>query len=302
VVLDILLEEKSATVAAQHLGITRSAVSHALRRLRELLDDPILIRGEDGLTLSPLARQLKPPLRRTLGQLENLLDWKLKFDPAKSRASFTIAAGEWFGKYSLGPFMDELQKQAPGVQIHVVPPDPKVFLERMTNGELDMAIGPYQTREPELESVLLAYDRMVGVVRAGHPFAKNMPTPQAYAAASHAVVSPWPDLTNAILKEIRQWKDDAKIDYTVPYPFAVPDLVEGRDTVVTMSRVMALRLQEEKFPIAIVEPPIATPERELKLVWHRDVGQAPAQQWLRQRVISLLALLATRWSVKWEHR
>jgi DNA-binding transcriptional LysR family regulator len=172
----------------------------------------------------------------------------------------------------------------------------------MGNGEIDVAIGPFGAREPELTSVVFAHDRMVGVVRDDHPFTRTMPTPEAWAAATHVVVSPSSDVVSAVQGEIRSWKSDARIAFSLPYISVVPYIVENRDTVVTMSRVMALRLQEEKHPIAIIEPPITTPARELKLVWHKEVGESPAQQWLRQRVISLLAILATRWSIKWEHR
>ena len=96
-VLDVLLDEMSVTEAAKRLGRTPSAVSHALSRLREMLDDPLLLRSGNRLVASPRAEALREPLRRVLTDLMRVVQAEAEFDPATSTRRFVVAAPRLHG-------------------------------------------------------------------------------------------------------------------------------------------------------------------------------------------------------------
>src|SRR5262245_25502716 len=105
-VLDALLAEKHVTRAAQRLRLTQSATSHALARLRDLLDDPLLVRGAGGsLVLTPRAAELEPAVRRALDALDTAIRGAPTFDPANARRSFRLAMTDFAELILLPPLV-----------------------------------------------------------------------------------------------------------------------------------------------------------------------------------------------------
>src|SRR5688500_17262129 len=122
VILDALLAERHVTRAAQKVGLTQSAASHALARLRALLKDPLLVRGPRGaLVATPRAEALAPALRRALDGLQHALRGDAPFDPATARASFRIATSDYAEIVLLPPLIQRLAKEAPGIDLWAVP-------------------------------------------------------------------------------------------------------------------------------------------------------------------------------------
>src|SRR5215217_4782976 len=117
VALDALLAERHVTRAARRVGLTQSAMSRALSRLRELLDDPLLVRTPQGMRPTPRAQALGPPLRRTLEEVEALVTGRPVFEPARSRRAFTVAAPDYSQVVMLPAVLARMAREAPGVDL-----------------------------------------------------------------------------------------------------------------------------------------------------------------------------------------
>ncbi len=167
VVFDTVAETRSATVAAQKLNITQSALSHAIGRLRLMFDDPLFVRGRTGFTLTARAAQLVEPVRETLLSLEGLLKPNT-FDPATAARTFRIGLCECsvilFGDASLR----DTRSAAPNVMLQLEVFDHRSE-RRLSEGGLDMGVWPYSVSHNALQSVELFRDRFVGVIHASHP-------------------------------------------------------------------------------------------------------------------------------------
>jgi len=147
VVLDAVLTERSATRAAKRLGVTQSAVSNALARLRDLFGDPLVVRHGRGLTPTPRAEALAPQVAHWVREVGTLLGEAPPFDAATSRREFTLACADYYGMVVLPPLMEALCKRAPHARLRIV------SLEELVGGgglahDVDVHVG----RPPAVEA------------------------------------------------------------------------------------------------------------------------------------------------------
>jgi DNA-binding transcriptional LysR family regulator len=171
--LDTLLRERSVTTAAKRLGLSQSAMSHQLRRLRELFDDPILVGGRGGMVTTPLADTLEGPIRRALLDLGRAIRGELSFDPATAERTFTVATTDSVELLGLPPLLELLTREAPGIGVHGRPLGPSTFTA-LQEGDVDLVIGPdvelaLGVPFPGLRCRVLAREPSVCVVRTDHP-------------------------------------------------------------------------------------------------------------------------------------
>lgn len=166
-VFDALFEERSVTRAGSRLGVTQSAVSHALVRLRDLLGDELFIKGPDGMLPTAKARAVGPRLRAGLLELQSALIADA-FDPATADYRYHIAASPYACAILLPKIVQHVRSHAPGVEIRVSQ-DTIDITEALDTGRLDLAIGGYSRAPERLGRRDLLHDRLVWVLRAGHP-------------------------------------------------------------------------------------------------------------------------------------
>src|SRR5438034_7347635 len=166
--LQALLAEGSVTRASRRMGITQSAMSHALARLRTLLEDPLFVRTPRGMLPTARAKQLEGPLRRALADIERALAQPAELDPKTERRTFTIAALDYIELLLLPPLLARLAKDAPNVNlvVRIHRDDSAEQLERDT---LDLCLGVVEEHRPDIRRQRLFEERFVCIVRKDHP-------------------------------------------------------------------------------------------------------------------------------------
>jgi DNA-binding transcriptional LysR family regulator len=299
-VFDEIMAERNLTRAARNLALTQSAVSNALRRLREVLGDELVVRAGYGVQPTPLALALWPVVRQALLDLQEALA-PTDFDPAQAEASFMLAMADATATLLMPPLVRRIEAQAPGVSLRVLPlttRDPRSLLE---SGELDMAIGYF----PVMMAALLQrnmteaapstfgderlYDgRYVCVMRRGHPLLQGELTLDAFCAAHHLLVSfsgrPFGFVDQALAAIKRQ----RRIVLTVNQYFTAGQVVADSDLLTVMperfvpSTGIAGQLATRPLPVDV--PPI-----HVDLVWHRRQQQRPGHRWLRDAIAASAA-------------
>lgn len=286
--LDALLTESNVTRAAARMGITQSAMSHSLRQLREVLDDPILVRGPAGMTPTPRASQLMGPLRRGLSEIRNALVAAPAFDPATAQRDFTLAMSDIFSLQCVPPMLDILAREAPHIDLNVRPSSLGRDADLLEAGELDAALFVALEDRSVLRARKLYSEDFVCVVREGHPDVRGALPLDLYVKLSHALISPRGSGMSFVDTALAQRGLARRIALRVPFGLAAPIIVAQSDLVLTAPRSIAetfVRLA----PLRLFDPPIEVRGFSVYLVWHERNDRDPAHMWLRDAMVRATA-------------
>lgn len=281
VALDALLTEANVTRAAAHVGITQSAMSHALRQLRELFDDALLTRGRGGMVLTPRAQELAGPIRRGLLELQRALRNEAVFDPRTSSRRFTLAGGDYYVSMLLPSLLELMGQEAPGVDLDVRPLDFRRIPELLEAGGLDLVVGAFVQDAPGLRQQKLFTEEFACVVREGHPDVKrNKLTLETYLRLPHALISPRGEGEGIVDRELAKLGHSRRIALRVPYFLTAPMAMERSDLVLTAPRRLVERFAAA-WKLQVLKPPLAIPGFSVMQVWHERYDDDPAHRWLR---------------------
>lgn len=290
--LDALLSEQSVSLAARRIGLSPSATSHALSRLRSVLDDPLLVRAGRSMVLTPRAEQLAPRVRRVVHEMATIFAPEPELEPSTLEREFHFAVAPDYMPLVEQRIGQRLAGVAPGVRLRGrgLPADPAAGLR---SGVLDMAIGALESLPDDIEMERLFVDRPACIVRRGHPWEGSPPDTEAFVAATHVVVEPRPEVDRVVDRALAELNLRRRALRTVGDRFAVPFAVAGSDAVAVVSHRFA-----EAFggPAGLVEVrmPIDVPGRRIHLAWHRRNHADPAHAWFRDRARRLLVLESPR--------
>ncbi|HLT39946.1 MAG TPA: LysR family transcriptional regulator [Enhygromyxa sp.] len=281
VTLDVLLSEESVTGAARRLRLTQSAVSRSLAKLRELFDDELFVRTGAGMRPTRRALELAGPLRRTLGELNALLEPRERFDPASARRTFQIAALDYTQLTVLAPWSAQLPELAPGVDLVVrqLSIQAKRDLEA---GILDLYIAPRTRAAAGVVWTHLHDDDYTCLVWEGH--ASRRLSLSRYARLDHVLVAPGERPGGPVDRVLAEHGLSRRVVAQVPSFLAVPHLLIGTQRVVTLPRRIA-RLFVEHHPLRSIEPPIEVPRNSMYLGWHELHRDDPGHKWLRDQLV-----------------
>jgi DNA-binding transcriptional LysR family regulator len=190
VALDALLAEGSVTRAAARVGLSPSAMSHALARLRKLLDDPILLRSRSGLSPTPRARTLQPELREALDRIRVALAASPAFDPASSNQTFSVSCQDVTQILLIPRLLRLFETLAPGARLDVWPLAPRGQVPHdLEQGTYDVAIGQFPEVPRAIRTEVLFEDPIACLVRRDHPRIRSELTREQYAAERHLAVA-----------------------------------------------------------------------------------------------------------------
>ncbi len=282
VALDALLEERSVSRAAQRLGVTQSAMSHALARIRALTGDAILVRGSGTMIATPRAEQLGPPIRRALAEIGGALRDPAAFEPRTARARVRIGTSD-YGELVLFPrVVRRLADEAPGIDVRLCPlDDPSTELGA---GALDLVIAPLRSLDNAsgIFAKPLLKETFVCVVRRGHPLAGKRLTLARYVAASHALISPRGKEGSFADDALAALGLSRRVAVTVPHFLVAPHIVAATDLVLTVAaRVAALLAEPLGLEVLQTPPELRMPGFDMAAMWHERTQADPAQRWMR---------------------
>lgn len=286
VTLDVLLAEGSVTRAADRLHLSASAMSRALARLREATGDPLLVRAGRGLVPTPRAIALRDRVQRAVQDAEGILRPDQRVDLARLARTFTLRTSDGFVESFGGKLIAAIAGEAPSVRINFMQkPDKDSGLLR--EGRIDLETGVIeQALGPEVRTQALFQDRLVVVVRRGHPLASGKMTAARYRDAQHVIVS-------------RSGLDEDAVDL----PFLPRGLkrnngsiVNGFSAALSLARTTDLvatvperHTENLRGGMVTMPVPFAGKGFTVSMLWHPRMDADPAHQWLRGQVRKVCA-------------
>lgn len=279
IVLDSLLETSSVAETARQLGMSASAVSHALARVRDLVNDPILVRAGQRMVVTARARAMAPALRAGLAQIAQAVVKPIRFNPATHTGVIRLASVDFATNNLLPPFIHRVRRDAPQVDILVSAFDPRSIDALAVNVDLAIALH----REVGLPSVRLAQETFVCVVRQDHPVCTAGLDLAAYAALPHVLISPAGAAVGAVDALLAANGLSRRVALVVPTFLAAVRAVVDCDLVLTGSRREAERAARI-LPVQLLEPPLSLPPFEVGVFWHSRTEHDPLVCWTREQL------------------
>ncbi len=293
VYLDALLRERNVTQAANQLNLSQPAMSNGLRRLRELFDDPLLVRTSDGMTPTERALELEPIVREVLTSIERAVQPRSEFDPASARRVFRIMASDYAEATLFPSVLGRLRALAPDITLDIMTPSDVSFLD-VERGKVDMVINRFDSMPQSFHQIHLWDDSFTCVLGADNPVLEDFSL-ENYLAADHIWVSKtgmgvgvgvnpddvqrlgWVDAALNKLGKKRQIRV-----FTRHYQAAMT-LAEQNDLIVTVPTRAAL-LKRNNPRVVLRDPPLEIPPLELKMAWSPLLQHNAANRWLRKLI------------------
>jgi DNA-binding transcriptional LysR family regulator len=287
-VFQTLLREHNLTRAAEVLDVTQPALSKTLRKLRSYFGDPLFIRV--GHRMEPTAKSLElaPLVADVLDRITTLRTEQVPFDPATSSRAFSFCVVDAGIIRLLPPLIELIERQAPGIQLNVLPLDLERLETSLESGKLDFAMGSYPSLSKRIRRQSLWSVNYLSSVRKAHPRIKGKPTLAAFAAEKHVLVSATGTghaharaekaLENAVPAQ--------NIVCRVPTFLTAAFVASRSNAIVTLPEAVG-RLMASQLGMRVFAPPLRLPRIDVSQYWHERFHRDPGNRWIRNVFASL---------------
>lgn len=287
-VFDAIYREGGITPASRRLHLSQPAVSHALGRLRELLNDPLFERRGHEMIPTPLARSLADSISSSLGNLEQMLQRVGHFEPGSAHRCFTIAARESHELTFLPALMARIAREAAHVNIASVRIDRRDLEDDLQSGEIDLALDVALSLSNDVRRERVGAEPLVVLARADHPVIQGQLDTDTYMAASHILVTGrrrGGGYEDSVLSKMGLTRH---IKMRCQHHGAASQVVSRSDLLLTMTHSQA-RIVNRQMNNQVLTFPFEASPMESFLYWHANVDEDPASRWLRGQVLASIA-------------
>ena len=283
IALDVLIAEASVTRAAEKLEMSQSAMSHALKRLRSVLDDDILIRTSREMEVTTYAREISDRVRQILTEIESTLLSKEAFNPATANETFRIAASDYVETTIGINLIQQITTEAPGIRIRINNLDKETVMDALDDNRIDLVINAQLPLKSWHVEQNLYREEFVCVVRSDEALTEL--SVEDYLKRSHLLVSMRDDFQGAGDKILKRQQQSRQVIWSTPHFMAVPFLLANSDCVALLPRRMAQQCAKA-IDLKLLTPPIEIEGFTVSMIWHQRHTNRPQHQWLREQVMN----------------
>jgi DNA-binding transcriptional LysR family regulator len=281
-VLDAIYTYGGVSAAARVLHLTQPAVTHALKRLRDHLGDPLFVRQGNRLLPTEKVRTMMPAVQMHLEGLHASTHAQLRFDPARLDMAFTIGFRDILESIALPALLQHIEREAPLLRVvsHRIAADD---VEReLRAGTLDMVVDRPLRAGPQITRQHLVDETLVVVMRKAHPLSTQLKRAD-YLAAEHVTVSPLgePSALDVLLGQSGTFRH---VRLVCQHYFSACQIASSTDLLMTVPRSYAIHLSS-LLPIVVAPLPITLKAVPILAFWHESTNDDPAHAWFRTCVI-----------------
>src|SRR5450830_26046 len=287
VILEALLSERHLSRAAERLHMSQPAVSHALARLRHLLDDPLLLRGKGGFQPTARALELARPLAEALQSVRSVLGGAV-FEAATAQRVFRLAMSDYGAALLLPRLLRRVRTQAPGIDLLVSYASRPAVVAAVQDGEIDLALGVFPQLPEQLhretlfeESFVCALDPASLAPGASLDLDTYLERPHVLVASNENGMAAEVDAALAQLGHTR------RIAVRLPHWTVAPELLLGTDLILTVAQRAVQGSVAQG--LALYEPPFAITPFQFELIRHRRTEGDAGIAWLRAAIARAVA-------------
>lgn len=303
-IFSAVMEERSIARASQRVGVSASAISHALAAMRTQFDDDLFVRTANGMQPTPRAMDMASHVQAAL-QAINRIVAPPEFEPQHSTLTIVVAANDLVTAIDLPNILAQTFRDAPQISVIIRPSTRRDLAEELDLGVVDFAVSDFVGTPDRFSKATLGADREMAVTGPGHPLAGTRLTAQdlashplaAFALEEHDSVAgamsargmerqvDWYNRT-ALEYALREVGGTPRFRLTVPHYMALPDLLRGSDMIAIVPGRLARFLHRTQGFVSF-DLPYAVQPRELQIVWHRRNDKSAHHVWFRNLMIGL---------------
>ena len=291
VTLDALLVDASVTRAAERLGRSSSAISHALAKLREVFADELFVRAGQKLVPTAKAVELAPTVHVILAGMESLLRPSKPFEPSLAIRDFSVAASEAAELILLQPLRQRLKPLAPSVRVDWMPFHREDNIDALRNGRCHFMIDieGVPVPAPDIRVLKLFDDKLITLARGGHPLTRRK-TADRFATADHIGVNSLPAI-EPINRAVAADKLACNVSSRVSSVLVGLLLALNSDALITLPASLA-QILEKQFGLVRVHQPFGPIAFPVRLLWHSSYDRDECHAWVRGELSALAGGIA----------
>lgn len=296
-VLNCLLIERSTTRAAERLNVTQSAVSASLRRLRDVLGDPLFERKHNALSPTPYALGLEPELRELLTRMENMLEVSHTFSVSECRRTFRLSASDYFADYLMPRLTSQVHAQAPAAKVQLTPLDPLDHVNSLERFKTDViillssAIPGWMRAADVLDShfrIIARADHSL-LTQSGLVNGDTVPL-EIYCGMQHGLYSPSGETRTWVDIELEKLGRTRNIAATTSTFHSLAKVISQTDLIATVPMVTAMDMANH-YPLTVYTHPLQGIKSKLMMAWHYRNDKKPEHEWFRSLIMCELSSL-----------
>ena len=296
-VFDAILETRSVTIAASTLGLTQSAVSNQLARLRDAFDDPLFVRTSEGMMPTPRALAISDPIRKSLVAIRLCFEEQLGFDPAASDRTFRIFMSDVGQIVFLPRLLEQVSRIAPRVNIQTVQVPPSRMRDMaLESGDVDLAAGYFENFDGSFRQQMLFEEHYVGMVRRGHPTIRDSLSLETFLGTPQLVYQPTGGghglQESAVDQAFAAADVPRRVAVRAAHSIGLAPIVSSTDLLVIVPSRLAAACRE-LAEVNILPVPIEIPKFQVKQHWHERFHHDPGNRWLRGLIADLFQVRRT---------
>jgi DNA-binding transcriptional LysR family regulator len=282
-VLEALISERNVTRAGEKLGRSQPAISNSLRHLRALLNDDLLVRGPNGLMVTPRAEAIRQPLNDALALVEGSLFEDTPFNPALATGAYRLSTPDRLSLAVVPPLLDRLQRLAPKMNLHVMTADRNQASDLLDTDRIDLALGRLDGKPRHLNAEFLLEEEFFCVFRRGHPILKSKFNIATILSFPHVVVNAAGGGT-AIFDDLLSHHNLKRRALVAVSNFtAVPHLLASSEMIGVFTK-LASEVFEKSSGLRRRRVPLNVGKITTNMVWHVRNEKDKKHAWLREQI------------------
>jgi len=286
-VFEALFRHGSVTRAAAQMGLTQSATSSALGRLRRQFDDPLFVNTRSGMVPTPRALELAPSLTSALAMVRGAMGAREAFDPRRTTRSLRVYMTDVGETVLLPTLMRHLHEHSPALRLETALLPAAELAVRLETGDIDLAIGYLPQLPDKIRRARLFEEHYVCMTRPDHPAGRRAPlTIKEFLAARHVLIASMGSGHQVLERTLAERGALDNVALRVPHFVVVPLIVAGTDLIVSLPSRVA-EASSRLVKVKVHPLPIPIPSFDVAVYWHERVENEPANQWLRNAVSEL---------------
>jgi DNA-binding transcriptional LysR family regulator len=287
IVFNELFKRRSVSAVASSINLTQPAVSNALRRLRESLNDELFVKTSRGMVPTPFALQFAEPIAYALNSIQSTLDQNINFDPLSSSRTFNVAMSDIGEIYFIPILIKHLSEIAPNINIRTYRTSGEDLKEKMEDGEIDLAVGLLPDLKSGFFQRRLFNQKYVCLTRSGQEYGKKLSL-KKFLEADHVAIDAVGTGHSEIETILNRMGYSRNIVMHVPHFVAVGHILSASNLIATVPEKFA-DCCTAPFNLTAYPHPIDLPSIMINIFWHGRFHKEAGNQWLRSVFADLFA-------------